>query len=288
MWQIKKPGPLQDLVTDPDRKSRIDGDASPSTGALDTERHIDLKVELHKRLLDLINLSALDGMSREQGEAEVGEIVHEQLALQKHALNHKARKHLVADVLDVVADLSRGRDGLWKPITVELATLAREGRGRPRLGGPRTEGCLVLGAQHGHFVRQARDSARKRIFVSSHRLGLAAKQAIIIPAMAAARDHRSVETQVFFGRPTGNMTGEMTAGMTLDVGKEGVQIRSVHEPRLHAKMLAWDDDCVVITSQNWLSSDPGESSPLQEIGVYLKGSRIADNVITTFLNARQY
>jgi hypothetical protein len=195
---------------------------------------------------------------------------------------------VVADVLDIVADLSRGRDGVWKPITVELATLAREVRGRPRLAGARTEGCLVLGAQHGHFVRQARDSARKRIFVSSHRLGLAAKQAIIIPAMAAARDRRGVETQVFFGRPTGNLTGEMAAGMTLDVGKAGVQVRSVHEPHLHAKILAWDDDFAVVTSQNWLSSDPGESFPLQEIGVYLKGNRVADNVITTFLNARQY
>lgn len=105
MWQIKKPGPLQDLVTDPDRVSRIEGAAPPSAGPFDNERHIDLKVELHKRLLDLINLSALDGMSREQVEAEVGEIVHEQLALQKHALNHKERKHLVADVLDELLGL---------------------------------------------------------------------------------------------------------------------------------------------------------------------------------------
>jgi cardiolipin synthase len=195
---------------------------------------------------------------------------------------------VVADVLDIVADLSRGRGGIWKPITVELATLAREVRGRPRLAGARTEGCLVLGAQHGHFVRQARDSAEKRIFVSSHRLGLAARQAIIIPAMAAARDRRGVETQVFFGRPTGNMTGEMAAGMTLDVGKNGVQIRSVHEPRLHAKILAWDDDCAVVTSQNWLSSDPGVNATLQEIGVYIRGARVADNIIRTFINARKY
>lgn len=195
---------------------------------------------------------------------------------------------VVADVLDIVADLSRGRDGLWKPITVKLSTLAREIRGRSRLAGARAEGCLVLGAQHGHFVRQARDSAQKRIFVSSHRLGLAARQAIIIPAVAAARDRRGVQAQVFFGRPTGNMTGDMAAGMTLDVGKEGVQIRSVYEPRLHAKILAWDDDAAVITSQNWLSSDPAESSLLQEIGVYIRASRIADNLITTFLNTRQY
>jgi hypothetical protein len=56
----------------------------------------------------------------------------------------------------------------------------------------------------------------------------------------------------------------------------------------HAKILAWDDDSAVITSQNWLSADPGYNSPLQEVGIYLIGARIADNVITTFLNARRY
>lgn len=195
---------------------------------------------------------------------------------------------IVADVLDILSDLSRGRDGLWKPLTVHLATLAREVRARPRLAGARTDACLVLGAQHGHFVREARDHAVKRIFVVSHRLGMAAKQAIIIPAMAAARDRRGIETQVFFGRPSGQMTGVVAAEMTLDAGKDGVQVRSVHEPRLHAKVLAWDDDSAVITSQNWLSADPGHNSALQEIGVFLQGNRIADNIITTFLNARRY
>jgi len=105
MWQIRKPGPLQDLVGDPKRRSRIDGKAARGAGPFDAERHTDLKVELHKRLLDLINLSALDTMSREQVQAEVGEIVHEQLALQKHALNHEERKRLVADVLDELLGL---------------------------------------------------------------------------------------------------------------------------------------------------------------------------------------
>jgi len=195
---------------------------------------------------------------------------------------------IVADVLDILSDLSCGRDGLWKPLTIHLATLAREVRSRPRLAGVRTEGCLVLGAQHGHFVREARDRAQKRILVASRRLGVAAKQAIIIPAVAAARDRRGIETQVFFGRPSGQMTGIVAAEMTLDAGKAGVQVRSVHEPRLHAKILAWDDDSAVVTSQNWLSADPGHNSPLQEVGVFLKGGRIADNIITTFLNARRY
>ncbi|HMI41019.1 MAG TPA: CpaF family protein [Sphingomicrobium sp.] len=67
--------------------------------------HTDLKVELHQRLLDLINLAALDTMSREQIQDEVGDIVQEELAKQKHALNHAERKQLVADVLDELLGL---------------------------------------------------------------------------------------------------------------------------------------------------------------------------------------
>src|SRR3990170_6375575 len=58
-----------------------------------------------ERLLDLINLQALDQMSRQQIEAEVGDIVAEELAKQKHALNHAERKQLVGDVLDELLGL---------------------------------------------------------------------------------------------------------------------------------------------------------------------------------------
>jgi pilus assembly protein CpaF len=69
------------------------------------DKHTDLKVELHQRLLDLINLQALDQMSREQIEAEVGDIIAEELAKQNHALNHSERKQLVADILDELLGL---------------------------------------------------------------------------------------------------------------------------------------------------------------------------------------
>ena len=49
------------------------------------DSHTDLKVELHQRLLGLINLSALDTMSREQIQDEVGDIVLEELDKQRHA-----------------------------------------------------------------------------------------------------------------------------------------------------------------------------------------------------------
>ena len=99
MWQIRK------------GDSRF-GDTRDEVGPTDTElvhweedRHTELKVALHQKLIDLINLSALENMSRAQVEAEVGEIVHEQLALQKHALNLEERKRLVSDILDELLGL---------------------------------------------------------------------------------------------------------------------------------------------------------------------------------------
>ena len=108
MWQIKKSARTEDQ-TDEERQRAAEehrhvtlGDA----GAFEKrDLHTDLKVELHQRLLDLINLQALDQMSREQIQAEVGDIVAEELAKQNHALNHAERKQLVSDVLDELLGL---------------------------------------------------------------------------------------------------------------------------------------------------------------------------------------
>jgi pilus assembly protein CpaF len=97
MWQIRKG---EDLVQKPSAGAEVANDLRTET--LD---YINLKVELHRRLLDLINLSALEKMTRPQIETEIGELVHEQLALQKHALNQEERKRLVSDILDELLGL---------------------------------------------------------------------------------------------------------------------------------------------------------------------------------------
>jgi len=98
-WQIRRAG---------ERAASGQDEAAPEKedqSQAEADRHTALKVELHQRLLDLINLSALETMSREQIQAEIGEIVHEQLSLQKHALNLAERKRLVSDVLDELLGL---------------------------------------------------------------------------------------------------------------------------------------------------------------------------------------
>ena len=112
MWQIRKPGsaPMPSLDADPERAERdlehrrlmTVGDAG-AFAKRDT--HTDLKVELHQRLLDLINLSALDTMSRAQIQDEVGDIIEEELAKQRHALNAAERRQLTDDVLDELLGL---------------------------------------------------------------------------------------------------------------------------------------------------------------------------------------
>ena len=97
MWQIRKPGsaaspPEGDRATLAERAERdlehrrlmTVGDAGAFAKR---DVHTDLKVELHQALLNLINLSALETMSRAQIQDEVGDIIEEQLAKQRHALN---------------------------------------------------------------------------------------------------------------------------------------------------------------------------------------------------------
>jgi pilus assembly protein CpaF len=109
MWQVKKhakggAAPQEEARANPHDEHRLVtiGDAGAFSKR---DKHTDLKVELHQRLLDLINLQALEKMSREQIEAEVGDIVEEELNKQNHALNHAERKQLVGDVLDELLGL---------------------------------------------------------------------------------------------------------------------------------------------------------------------------------------
>ena len=109
MWQIRKSSRASvEQIAEPvepnaeERRLLTVGDAGAFA---QRDLHTELKVHLHQNLLDLINLSALDQMSRAQIEDEVGGIILEELAKQNHALNHAERKQLVGDVLDELLGL---------------------------------------------------------------------------------------------------------------------------------------------------------------------------------------
>ena len=106
MWQVSKPSRGSAAVAEKPSAEELRIVTVGDAGAFaNRDKHTDLKVELHQRLLDLINLQALDQMSRQQIEAEVGDIVYEELSKQNHALNNAERKALVSDVLDELLGL---------------------------------------------------------------------------------------------------------------------------------------------------------------------------------------
>ena len=192
---------------------------------------------------------------------------------------------VVADVVDQVAELSKGGRGHWSSLTKELAAMSA---GLRAIGGEVSRGRsvaqVVLGSAHADFVRRARDESQQRILVTSHRWGTAATSIVLAPALAAARS-KGVQVNAYYGtvsRPVAPGAPEEHAEETGTVA-----ISAVRKPRLHAKLLAWDDDSVVITSQNWLSSDPPDSAPRQEIGVFLKGPGLAETVVKRFQDARR-
>jgi pilus assembly protein CpaF len=105
MWQVRKRAGNAveaEIKTAEELRIVTVGDAGAFANR---NTHTDLKVELHQRLLDVINLQALDKMSRQQIEAEVGDIVYEELSKQNQALNNQERKALVSDVLDELLGL---------------------------------------------------------------------------------------------------------------------------------------------------------------------------------------
>ena len=109
MWQIRKPSRLGGVEDEEQRQRALDEHRLVTVGDAGAfakrDEHTELKVELHQRLIELINLQALEKMSRQQIEAEVGDIVAEELAKQNQALNQAERKQLVGDVLDELLGL---------------------------------------------------------------------------------------------------------------------------------------------------------------------------------------
>jgi pilus assembly protein CpaF len=76
--------------------------APPPPPSLADPHLVELKVKLHQRLLDEIQLSAIEKMPREQFEGEVGQIVSELLVGETTPLNASERKQIVSDILDEI------------------------------------------------------------------------------------------------------------------------------------------------------------------------------------------
>lgn len=100
MWSVSKAEPK--LL-----KTAVDALTTqlPVDNGQESNRYLDLKVSIHRALLDKINLGALEQLSRDQIQSEVGEIVAELLQERREMLNARERERLVIEVLDELLGL---------------------------------------------------------------------------------------------------------------------------------------------------------------------------------------
>lgn len=195
---------------------------------------------------------------------------------------------IVADLLFQAAELSCGRDGHWTELTSELAAyaaqLARTSRTEVKAGQPFAR--LVLGPAHKAFVLQAKAQAEARIFVTSHRLSIAARQAALIPLSQPGSNpgstEKHVDARLFYGHEPEAKEPDRAA-ITAGLDMTGLDLTPQVAPSLHAKVLGWDMDDVVISSQNWLSADPSDTDVRREFGVHLHSPDVAELVSAKLL-----
>jgi phosphatidylserine/phosphatidylglycerophosphate/cardiolipin synthase-like enzyme len=189
---------------------------------------------------------------------------------------------LVGQLIECLANLAPGRVGFW---ATEMAVLGHRVADMVRGNGRTVPMRLLFAPDHEKLLLDARDRAARRIFVLSHRLGIAARSVALLPVLTAVRTN-NVSASIFYGRTTGPLTGLHGAALIAEFARQGVPIRPVHTPRLHAKVLGWDDDAFAVSSQNWLAADPADGAGAREVGVFIQAPRIADNFIRVFENAR--
>src|SRR5258706_785196 len=76
--------------------------AAPAKATFDL---VDLKVRLHQKLLDTLNLAALDKLSRERAEVEIGAATRDLLAREQLPLTTPEKQALAVEIIDEVLGL---------------------------------------------------------------------------------------------------------------------------------------------------------------------------------------
>jgi cardiolipin synthase A/B len=187
---------------------------------------------------------------------------------------------IVRDVVRCLVDLAQAHSGVLTPLASDLYCIAESLAEQSPPANPNAKASLVISAEHNDYMLRARDEANRRILVTSHRLGRSGRPGVLIPLIEACKQG-VVKADAHYGRLHRIREAEQSQ-WTADAAAVGVNLKPVAHPRLHAKLLAWDEDSLVVTSLNWLSADPIEFSIAKELGVSVEATGIAKTLFDHF------
>jgi phosphatidylserine/phosphatidylglycerophosphate/cardiolipin synthase-like enzyme len=183
---------------------------------------------------------------------------------------------LVADLM-VAMQRMAGRRGLSDPIAAEMAITARDLRRAPSPGGP-DRLALITGEQHDQVIRAASGDARRCFFVGSNRLGSTARPGALMQGEVAA-SRMGVEATVLYTQTTGPLKNRHARALADEAKANGLRLIRTKKTPLHGKVMAWDDNDVVVTSLNWASASANPDFPWNDIGVHVHTPNVASTVL---------
>lgn len=141
---------------------------------------------------------------------------------------------------------------------------------------------LLFANHHNDQIIEARDSAQSEIMITSDRLGTAAEARAIIPLISSVRQNLS--RRLVYSQSSGLLTRTDVVRLTAEAREQGVELVRVHNRELHAKVLLWDGDDIVISSLNWSSADARDDMPFGEVGVRVRSPGIATHLAKRILD----
>lgn len=195
--------------------------------------------------------------------------------------------HILADVAFELAELARPPDGNIGTFSTDMLAIGRQLARQPDPVGLTSTARIVLGSEHADVVLDARDSAKERIVLLSHQMGFA--MAPTLKALEiAANDTPQLTCEVFYNRFSNGIDVAKATSALNDFSKRNLRVAPVQRPRLHAKVLAWDNNNLLVTSQNLLSSDPAGDNHRQEIGVQITHNNSARIFRDRFAAAKDF
>lgn len=180
--------------------------------------------------------------------------------------------HVVADI---AVSLQRmvGRRGLADNIATEMAVTARDLR-KAAVGTGEATISIVAGETHDRIIRTASGTAARRFLIGSNRLGSTARPGAVMQGEVAA-SRPDVCVTVLYTQTTGPLKNRHAKALAEETAANGVRLVRTRKIPLHGKLLAWDDDDVVVTSLNWASASADLDFPWRDIGVHITAPGLA-------------
>lgn len=195
--------------------------------------------------------------------------------------------HILSDVAFELAELARPPDGNIGTFSTDMLAIGRQLARQPSVVGLTSTARIVLGSEHSGVVLDARDNAKERIVLLSHQMGYA--MGPTLKALeSAAKYSPKLTCEVFYNRFSNGIDVAKASSALADFSKRNLRVVPVQRPRLHAKVLTWDKNNLLVTSQNLLSSDPTGDNHRQEIGVQITHNNSARIFNDRFAAAKDF